>query len=503
MTTVHPDDAYNRALLHHVHPHDWPTPTPAARYGLVVVGGGPAGLVAAMGGAGLGARVALIERGLLGGDCLNWGCVPSKALLSSAHAAQSARDAGALGVRTGEVAVDFPAVMERMRQIRAGIAHHDSAERLKGAGVDVFLGEACFTGPDAVSVGGLTLRFARAVITTGARAFVPPIPGLAESPWMDNERLFELTELPRRVVVIGAGPIGVEMAQALRRFGAEVTVVDGAPRVLPREEADASALLAARLMAEGVTLELGAKVLRVERDGEDHVVVVETAGGTRRLPADRILVAAGRRPNIEGLGLDAAGVRHGPKGVEVDDYLRTSNKQIYAAGDVCSRFQFTHTADAQARIVLQNALFWPTKRSSNMVVPWATYTSPEIAHVGPTADELTGRADLVQLDAQLADNDRAVCEGATEGYARAWVDPKGQVVAATVVGEHAADILQELTLAMTARLPITAIANTIHPYPNRVEVLKRLGDAWNKRRLTPGRASLLRRVLGWWLGQKP
>jgi pyruvate/2-oxoglutarate dehydrogenase complex dihydrolipoamide dehydrogenase (E3) component len=496
---ISPDDAHNRALVHHVHPHDWVSPTPVERYGLVVIGGGPAGLVAAMGGAGLGVKVALVERGLLGGDCLNWGCVPSKALLASAATAQAARDAAALGVHTGPVEVDFGAVMARMREIRAGIAHHDSAERLRGAGVDVFLGEASFVGRDAVQVGDHTLRFARAVIATGARAVLPPIPGLAESPWLDNERLFELTELPRRVVVIGAGPIGVEMAQALRRFGAEVTVVDGAARVLPREEPDASAVLAARLLREGVDLRLGASVARVVQANEGWAVELKDGAV---LPADRILVAAGRRPNVEGLGLDRAGVVAGPRGVEVDDYLRTANGHVYAAGDVCSRFQFTHTADAQARIVLQNALFWPTKRVSGLVVPWATYTQPEIAHVGPTSDDLAVRTDLVQLDAAFSENDRARCEGDTEGYARAWVDGGGKVVAATVVGENAADILQSVVLLMSAGLPITALASTIHSYPNRVEVLKRLGDAWNRRRLTPARASLLRRFLAWWLGQR-
>ena len=498
---VKPDDEHNRALVRHVHPHDWVSPTPAERYGLVVIGGGPAGLVAAIGGAGLGARVALVERSLLGGDCLNWGCVPSKALLASAHAAHVARRGAAWGVHT-DVRVDFGEVMARMRKLRAAISHHDSAERLRNAGVDVFLGEARFTGPDAVEVNGQTLRFSRAVIATGARAAIPPIPGLSEAPWLDNERLFELTELPPRLVVIGGGPIGAEMAQAFARLGSAVTLVDQAPRVLPREEPEAGELVAASLRADGVRLETGVQVRAMERGADGWELVAARGDAALRVPFDHVLVAVGRRPNTEGLGLEAAGVKAGPRGVEVDAWLRTSSPRVYAAGDVASRYQFTHAADAQARVLLQNALFLPTKRADGLVIPWATYTDPEVGHVGPTWDELQGRTDLTELKASFADNDRAVCDGQTEGYARAWVDPGGKIVAATIVGPHAGDLINEVAVAMTHGLGISALGSTIHAYPTRSEIVRRLADAWNRRRLTPGRASLLRRFLGWRLGQK-
>ncbi|HZP40418.1 MAG TPA: FAD-containing oxidoreductase [Candidatus Binatia bacterium] len=492
---VLPDDEPNRALVAAVHPPGWRNPAPAGRYNLVVLGAGTAGLVSAAGAAGLGARVALVERGLMGGDCLNVGCVPSKALVAAARVAATARRAGEYGVRTGRVDVDFPAVMARMRRLRARLAPNDGAARFTALGVDVFLGAGRFTGPTTVEVGGATLAFARAVVATGARPATPPIPGLAAVGHLTNESLFWLTELPRRLAVVGGGPIGCEMAQAFARFGSEVVLFETGPRVLPRDDADAAAIVARRLAADGVRLLLGARVVRVARDGGETAVHFEHGGRPDRIACDRILVAVGRAPNLDGLGLDAAGVAATREGVTVNDFLQTTNPRVYAAGDVASRFQFTHTADALARIVLANALFLGRRRASALAVPWCTYTSPEVAHVGLSADEARARGwDVRTITVPLADVDRAVLDGEDDGFLRVH-HAKGRLLGATLVAEHAGDTISELTLAMAGRLGLGTLAATIHPYPTQAEALRKAGDAYNRARLGPRGARLLARWL--------
>jgi pyruvate/2-oxoglutarate dehydrogenase complex dihydrolipoamide dehydrogenase (E3) component len=491
---IRPSDEANRTLLANVHPADWINPEPAARYNLVVLGGGTAGLVSAAGAAGLGARVALVERNLLGGDCLNVGCVPSKALIASARAAATIRAAGRFGVRVPEgTEVDFAAVMERMRRLRAGISIHDSAARFRDLGVDVFLGSARFTGPDTVAVGDQTLRFHRAVIATGARAARPPIPGLAETGFLTNENIFTLTERPRRLAVLGAGSVGCELAQAFARLGSEVTLLDVLPNVLAREDADASELVRQSLERDGVKLVLGHGVERVERQGSDKVLHLQ--GGTA-VRGDEILVGVGRAPNVEGLDLEVAGVRYDKKGVTVDDRLRTANRRIFAAGDVCSRYQFTHAADAMARIVLQNALFPGRARVSALVIPWCTYTDPEVAHVGlyPHEADAKGIA-LETLVQEMREVDRAVVDGATAGFVKIHVR-KGtdHILGATIVGRQAGEMIGEVTLAMTAGRGLKTLARTIFPYPTQGEALRKVGDAYNRGRLTP----FVRRLLGWW-----
>jgi pyruvate/2-oxoglutarate dehydrogenase complex dihydrolipoamide dehydrogenase (E3) component/uncharacterized membrane protein YdjX (TVP38/TMEM64 family) len=494
---VLPDDQHNRVLLSHVHPHGRVNPTPAGRYNLVVIGGGTAGLVSAVGAAGLGARVALIERHLLGGDCLNVGCVPSKALVSAARAAAAARNAGALGVRTGTIEVDFPAVMERMRRLRAEIAPHDGVSRLTGLGIDVYLGAGRLTGPSTVAVDGRRLEFARAVVTTGARASAPPIPGLAEVGYLTNETLFWLTALPRRLAVIGAGPIGCEMAQSFAAFGSEVTVLDAGPHILPREDTDVAEIVARRMRADGVRLVHDARITGAERADGGVLLRYEVGGATGTLACDAILVGVGRAPNLEGLGLETGGVAHGRDGITVDDHLRTANPRVYAAGDVASAFKFTHTADAQARIVLTNALFLGRKKTSALHVPWCTYTSPEIAHVGLSETDARARGLAVDtLTVPLADVDRAVLEGEAEGLLRVHLK-KGtdRIVGATLVASHAGDMISEITLAMVGGLGLGTLANVIHPYPTQAEVVKKAADAYNRTRLTPA----VRRVFDWWL----
>jgi pyruvate/2-oxoglutarate dehydrogenase complex dihydrolipoamide dehydrogenase (E3) component len=498
---IEPLDKANLELLANVHPADWVNPEPAERYHLVVIGAGTAGLVSAAGAAGLGARVALIERHLMGGDCLNVGCVPSKAVIRAARAWHDTRDAAE---RFGGPAVDpksqgdFGAAMERMRRLRAGISDNDGAPRFSKLGIDVFLGEGRFVAPDAVEIDGKRLRFRRAVIATGARASVPPVPGLAEAGYLTNETVFQLTELPRRVAVIGGGPIGCELAQAFARFGSQVTLIDKDGHVLVREDADAAEIVQTALARDGVRFEFHAKLVEVRRAGNESVLVVESGdpGKERKeIAADAILVAAGRTPNLEGLGLDAAGVKASKKGVEVDDHLRTTNPSIYACGDVASRYQFTHMADAQARIVIQNALFFGRSKASALTVPWCTYTSPEIAHVGLYERHAREQGIAVDtLTVPLATVDRSILEGADEGFLRLHLEQgKDKILGATLVAEHAGDMIGELCLAITHGVGLGKIASVIHPYPTQGEVVKKAADQWRRGKLTPTVRKLFQR----------
>ncbi|MHC4391099.1 MAG: mercuric reductase [Planctomycetota bacterium] len=497
-----PMDEHNRRLTDQVRPAAWKNPTPSGRYNLVVLGGGPAGLVAAAGAAGLGAKVALIEKHLLGGDCLNVGCVPSKALIAAGRTAAAARGGEAFGVTTtGTVEVDFAKVMERMRRLRADLSHHDAAERFQGLGIDVYLGAGRFTGEDTVEVDGQTLRFKRAVIATGARASVPPIPGIDEVPILTNESVFSLTERPKRLLVVGAGPIGCELAQAFARLGSEVTLVDIADQILIREDPDAARIVQAALLRDGVRLHLQVNS-RFERREDETIATLtsraQTLGPSIEVVVDAVFVGAGRRPNVDGLGLEAASVAFDPrKGVVVDDRLRTTNKRIYAAGDVASRYQFTHTADAMARIVIRNALFFGRARVSALTIPWCTFTDPEVAHVGlyPRDAEEQGIA-IDTFEVPLASVDRAVLEGEVEGFCKVHVRKgKDTIVGATVVACHAGDIVSELTVAMRHGVGLGGLADTIHPYPTTAEAVRKAGDAYNRTRLT----AFVKRVFAAWL----
>jgi len=487
--TIEAVDRHDERRNRLVHPPDWENPRPAERYNLVVVGAGTAGLVSAAGAAGLGARVALVERGLMGGDCLNTGCVPSKALIRCARVAADARRAERFGVRTGTVEVDFSAVMERMRRLRAEISVHDSADRFRDLGVDVFLGEGRFVGPDTIDVGGTVLRFDRAVIATGGRPATPPIEGLEDAGYLTSESLFALEQLPPRLAVIGAGAIGCEMAQTFARFGAEVTLLEREDRILLHDDPDAAEVVAGRLRDDGVVLQPGVEIARVERAGATRRVVYRCRGETREVEADRILVAAGRVPNVAGLALETAGVAYDARqGVLVDDGLRTSNSRIYAAGDVTGRLEFTHVADAHARIVLQNALFpGPKKKASALTVPWCTYTDPEVAHVGHTAVSAAEEGIAVHtLTRSLETNDRAIVEGETDGFARIHLkEGSDEIVGATIVARHAGEWISEITAWMEAGEGLEALASVIHPYPTQADTLRRLGDDLRKGKLTP------------------
>lgn len=496
-TSLLAGDAHDEALLAQVHPADWKNPKPKPAYDLVVLGAGTAGLVAAAGAAGVGASVALVERGLMGGDCLNVGCVPSKALLAAARAVADARRLSDWGGRAQAVAADFPAVMERLRRLRAGLASHDGAARFAALGVDVFLGAGRFTGADRVEVGGEILRFKKALIATGARAAVPDVPGLSDAGCLTNETVFTLTALPPRLVVLGGGPVGCELAQAFARLGSRVLLISSSRRLLPRDCAAAGALVESALRRDGVEVLLGAQAARVERRRGGAVVLVRAAGVQREVECDRILAATGRRPNVEGLGLEAAGVAFDlAAGVRVDDFLRTSNRRVYASGDVCLNAKFTHAADAASRLVVQNALFFGRKRVSSLVVPWCTYTDPEVAHVGltPEAAAAAGTAHTV-FEQPFTSVDRAVLEGDTEGFLRVTAGKGGKVLGATLVSRHAGESIGQLTMAVRGGLTMGDLSATIQPYPVQADAIRRAGDAWNKTRLTPTAKSLLKAFL--------
>ena len=472
-----PNDPYDARLRANLRPPDWANPTPAARYQLVVIGAGPAGLVAAAAAAGLGAKVALVERDLMGGDCLNVGCVPSKALLRAARAAAEVRRAKEFGIRVAEPEVDFAAVMERVRRVRAELSPVDSAERFRGLGVDVFLGEGRFVNDDTVEVAGAKLRFGRCLVATGSRAVVPPDLPDYGCPRYTNESIFTLTELPKRLLVIGGGPIGCELGQAFARLGSKVTLVARDGRLLRDEDDDVGDFLAGVFRREGVEI----------------VPNPPPAGGG----FDAVLIAAGRTPNVEGLDLGKAGVAFTGIGIYVNDRLRatnplrTANPRVYAAGDVAlSGYKFTHAADATARVAIRNALF-PTKaKASALTIPWCTYTDPEVGRVGEDEGDNT---DIFRLD--LRELDRGAADGA-EGFVKV-VTQKGtdRILGATVVGPQAGELIGSLSLAMTHGLGLKQLANTVFPYPTYTEALRKLGDKYNRTRLTP----FAKRLLGGWL----
>jgi len=491
---VSPLDEHNIRFLDHLHPKAWLDPTPKEVYNLVVIGAGAGGLVSSAGAAGVGARVALIEAHLMGGDCLTVGCVPSKALLRCAKAAAAVRKADRFGVRiAGEVSIDFPFVMERMRRLRAQIAPVDSAERFASKlGVDVFIGKGRFTGKDQIEVNGKTLNFKKAVVATGGTAAIPPIPGLQESPYLTNASIFNLTELPQRMAVIGAGPIGLELAQAFQRFGSQVTVFSRSDIILPKEDPDAARLVGNALREDGVQFHYNARYKRVagREGGGKHAVimVLEEEGAERRLEFDALLVAAGRKPTVAGLGLDTAGIEYDARtGITVNDKMQTSNRNVFAVGDVASKYQFTHMSDFGARLVIRNALFFGRDKFSDFIIPWATYTDPEVAHVGLYEKDLEERSiEYVTVTRHFDDVDRTIVDGETEGFVKIHVEKgKDRILGAIIIGSHAGDMISEITVAMQASMGLGTLANVIHPYPTAAEAIRQCGDAYNRGRLTP------------------
>ncbi len=496
------NDRHDRELKEQVMPEDWTNPAPEARYHLVVIGAGTAGLVTAIVAAGLGARVALIERRLMGGDCLNFGCVPSKGVLAAARRWHAASASAGFGAPAASGPGDFAAAMERMRRIRSAISFDDSAARFQDAGVHVYLGAGRFLSGRRVSVtgpaGDRELGFRRAVVATGARPQAPPIPGLEDCDYLTNETVFALTERPVRLGVIGAGPIGCELSQAFARLGSRVTMFELQPGILPREDPDAAAVVERALRRDGVELELGVQIKRATAldGGGAHVAYVDDNGKRRDGTFDEILVAVGRSPNTEDLGLDEVGVEHDASGIVVDRRLRTTNRRIYAAGDVTPAPKLTHLAEAHAGIVIQNALFLPSARADRLVVPRATYTAPELAHVGLSrveAEQLGVAVDVIDVD--LSKNHRVLLDGEEQGFLRV-VLARGsdRVLGATVVAAHAGELIAPLALAVTHRLGLSRFTSTILPYPTQSEALKRAANEWRKGRVSP----FVERLLGRW-----
>lgn len=471
-------------------------------YNVVVIGGGTAGLVTAAATAALGGRVALVERGRMGGDCLNTGCVPSKALISSARLAAQIRRAREWGLEPLEPRLDLARVLESMRERRARIAPHDSQERFEGLGVDVVRAQARFLSPREVQAGELRLRARNFVIATGSRAAIPPIDGLADARPYTNETLFdELREAPARMVVLGGGPIGCELGQAFARLGVKVTLVEVAPRILEKEDEDAAEAVRRHMEADGVRVMTGARAQRVSREGARvRMEVLAGGGGSETLEAEALLVAAGRVPNTEDLGLDAAGVAHDAKGVRVDACLRTSRRHIYAAGDVAGGHQFTHVADDHARTIVRNILLpWPAKRVDHAALPWCTYTSPEVARVG--LNEAEARARGVAHDVwscPFREVDRAVVEREEEGFVKVLTEKGGdRILGVTMVGERAGDLVHELVLAMKNGVGLRAVSATIHAYPTFAEAARKAADRAQRARLTPLATRLLAGIYRW------
>lgn len=497
-----PRDDWNSRLIENVHPASWSNPEPASKYNLVVIGGGSAGLITAAAASGLGARVALIEEQRMGGDCLNAGCVPSKALIRSSRIFADMRRAEEYGAHGNyEPDINFAAVMERMRKIRSGISTVDSVGRYAGLGVDVFLGRAAFTGPREVAVNGTKLRFSKAVIAAGGRAALPDVAGLQEHGCLTNENLFDLTSLPAELVVIGGGPVGCEMAQAFRRFGSRVTILHQGSQLLQREDPDAADILHGAFQAEGIQLVPDAKLLSVKkREGKRILRYSSGNEEIREISCDEILAATGRIPNTEEMGLEKAGVTWDERrGVHVDDFLRTSNRNIFAAGDICLGTKFTHAAEAAAKIVVRNALFAGGQKFSDLVIPWCTYTDPEIAHVGLYAMEAKKQGMEVDTFIQpFSEIDRAITDGREEGFVKVHVKRgTDRILGGTVVGAHAGELISELTMAIARGTGLGKFADIIQPYPTFAEAFKKLGYQYNRTRLTPAVKGLFRLLMAW------
>ena len=491
---VPPMDEYNQTLVSYVHPPDWVNPNPASCYDLVVIGAGTAGLVVAAGAAGLdiGLRVALVEKHLMGGDCLNVGCVPSKCIIRSSRVVAEMQNAEAYGIAVPEqIKVDFPAVMQRMRRIRASISPHDSAQRFQQLGVDVFLGNGHFLSDNEIEVNGQVIQYKKAVIATGARAVRLPIEGIEEVGYLTNETVFSLTEQPRRLAFIGGGPIDCELAQAFRRLGSEVVLLHRGDHILNKEDVDAAQIVQNIFIREGIRLLLGCQVTRVVKTEEGKKLYFTYKGQEESVIVDEILVGVGRAPNVEGLNLEAVGVDYDNKqGVKVNDYLQTTNPKIYAAGDICMNWKFTHAADAAARIVIKNMLFSPLglgrAKLSNLVMPWVTYTDPEIAHVGMYEREAREKGIEVETIAiPLSNVDRAIADGEEEGFVKIH-HKKGsdQILGATIVARHAGEMISEITTAIVGKVGLSKLSSVIHPYPTQAEGIKKAADAYRRTLLT-------------------
>jgi pyruvate/2-oxoglutarate dehydrogenase complex dihydrolipoamide dehydrogenase (E3) component len=499
LSFITPQDAYERARIANVRPPAWNNPSAASPYQLAIIGAGPGGLAAAEVANALGARVALIERDMIGGGCLNVGCVPSKSIIRTAQLYADMRYAQRYGAEVPcEIIVDFAAVMARVRRIRTHLSGGISARRLADQGIDLFFGDARFTGPDTMSINGATLRFEKALIATGSHPMVPPIPGLAEAGYLTNENVFELTALPRRLMIIGGGPLGCEMAQAFCRLGAKITIVQDMPLFLGKEERDAAQILSDAFARDGIEVRLNTTVAAVRTEHGEKQVDLVSDDYRNTVTVDAIGIGIGHEPNVEQLGLADAGVDYDvTNGVHVDDFLRTSNPNIFAAGDVCLEYKYTHTAEAAAHIVVENALFGGRKRLSELIVPWCTFTVPEIAHVGLYVREANRLGIPIKtFTIPMHEIDRAMTDSAEDGFVKIHV--KGhtdKILGATIVGRHAGDMINEVTLAMVSGIGLRTLARVIHAYPTQASAIQKAAQAYYRTRFTTSIQARARRWL--------
>ncbi|MBI2882482.1 MAG: FAD-dependent oxidoreductase [Candidatus Methylomirabilis oxyfera] len=474
-------------------------------FDLAVIGGGTGGLVTAAGAAFLGAKVALIERDRLGGECLYTGCVPSKALIRSAKVLHLMRRAADFGLNPPEVSFDFAKVMDRMRRVQQQVGKHDSPERFKELGVTLFSDQASFLAPTELNVGEQRIAAKKVVIATGSRTSIPPIEGLEEAGFLDHVSAFRLSRLPRSIIILGGGPIGIEFAQILARFGVRVTVLEVVGQILPREDQEIAQALEAILLAEGIDIHTCTKAFRIEKDGAEKIVHGECTGlpvrstqtgAAMTFRAEEIFLATGRRPNVEGLNLEGAGVSYNGKRIIVDETLRTTARNIWACGDVTGKLLFTHVAEYQARLVVRNALFPFKSKADYSAVPWCTFTDPEVARVGLTeaeAREQFGNVKIYRYN--FGDLDRALCDGEAVGLTKLVCTPKGKIVGVHILGPQAGDLIQEVVLAMRKRLPVGALSRTIHAYPTLAEGVRRTADQYYREKLFSGPFKGLLRLL--------
>ena len=499
---LQPIDAYNQTLINRVHPPDWVNSVPQDPYDLVVIGAGTAGLVIAAGSAGLGIglKIALIEKNYMGGDCLNFGCVPSKAMIRSARVVSELKNAATLGVISPAITIDFATVMERLRKVRSQISENDSAQRFKDLGVDVFFGSAKFTGLHTIQITtgdvNTNLTFKKAAIATGTRAVCPEISGLTTAGYLTNESVFNLTQCPKRLLVVGGGPIGCELAQTFQHLGSQVTLVHKNSQILNKEDPDAASIIRSQLTQDGVDLWTHSKILDIEVTSDGKKVQINTPDGVRSIVVDEILIGAGRQANIESLNLDAIGIATDPrKGILVNDFLQTAQPHIYAAGDVCMDWKFTHAADFAARIVIKNAFFSPfglTKsRLSNLVMPWVTYTHPEVAHVGLYAHQATVSTTTITIPMNTVD--RAITDDETQGFVKLLLRAgSDEILGATIVSTHAGEMISEVTTAIVNKIGLGKLASVIHPYPTQADAIRKAADAYRKTLLSDRTRSLLK-----------
>jgi pyruvate/2-oxoglutarate dehydrogenase complex dihydrolipoamide dehydrogenase (E3) component len=462
---------------------------------LCIIGAGSGGLSVAAAAAALGVPVVLIEKAKMGGDCLNVGCVPSKALIAAARRAHAFSGVDAFGIAAASPQIDFARVHDHVKSVIAAIAPNDSRERFIGLGVRVIAGEARFKDKAIVAVGDdIEIKARRIVIATGSSPAIPPIAGLDKVPFLTNDTVFDLTTCPEHLIVLGAGPMGLELAQAFRRLGAAVTVLE-ANAPLAGEDAECVRIVLDQLAAEGVALRQGIAVTRVEASAAGVAVVLGGGSNDERITGSHLLVATGRRVNVDGLNLDAAGIAHTPKGIVVDRGLRTSNRRVYAIGDVAGGPRFTHAANYHAGLVIRNALFRLPAKADDSLIPRVTFTDPELAHVGLTEDEARrARKTIRVLRWPLSENDRAQAERATRGHIKVITDKRGAILGATIVGAGAGELIATWTLARANRLNIRAIAGTVVPYPTLGEIGKRAAITYFVPRLT---SPFVRRIIGW------